>query len=169
MIISDMSPADWPAVARIHQEGIDTGHATFAEAPAGSWVEFIEGKIAGCSLVARDGDDVVGWVALSPTSKRSVYAGVAEVSVYVATRATGRGVGDALMRAVIAASEARGIWTLTASVFPENTGSLALHAKHGFRTVGRRARIGRMTHGPFAGRWRDTLLLERRSDVAGQG
>lgn len=168
MIISDMSLADWPAVAGIHQEGIDTGQATFAQAPAASWAEFIDSKIDGCSLVAREGDAVVGWVALSPTSKRSVYAGVAEVSVYVAAHATHRGVGDALMQAVIAASEAHGIWTLTASIFPENTASLRLHAKHGFRIVGRRVRIGRMLHGPHAGRWRDTLLLERRSEIVGQ-
>jgi L-amino acid N-acyltransferase YncA len=107
-------------------------------------------------------------MTLNPTSKRAVYAGVAELSIYVAASAVGQGVGDRLMRALIEASEARGIWTLVASVFPENTASLRLHAKHGFRTLGRRERIGRMTHGPLAGRWRDTLLLERRSAIAGQ-
>ena len=165
--VEPMTDADWPAVARIHQEGIDTGHATFAAAPAASWAEFAEGKIAGCSLVARAAGAVVGWAALSPTSKRAVYAGVADVSIYVAASAMGRGVGDRLMRALIETSEARGIWTLWASIFPENEASLRLHAKHGFKTLCWRERIGRMTFGPMAGRWRDTLLLERRSAVAG--
>ena len=160
--------ADWPAIARIHQEGIDTGHATFATAPAASWAEFSDGKIAGCSLVACIDGVVVGWATLNPTSKRAVYAGVAELSIYVAASVVGQGVGDRLMRALIEASEARGIWTLVAGIFPENTASLRLHAKHGFRTLGRRERIGRMSHGPLAGRWRDTLLLERRSAVVGQ-
>jgi phosphinothricin acetyltransferase len=166
--IRPATEADWPAIARIHQEGIDTGHATFATAPAASWAEFVDGKIAGCSLVARIDGTVVGWATLSPTSKRAVYAGVAELSIYVAASAVGQGVGDRLMRALIATSEARGIWTLVAGIFPENTSSLRLHAKHGFRTLGRRERIGRMTYGPLAGRWRDTLLLERRSAIAGQ-
>lgn len=170
-MLIDISPAsetDWPAIARIHQEGIDTGHATFATAPAASWAEFVDGKIAGCSLVARIDGTVVGWATLNPTSKRAVYAGVAELSIYVAASAVGQGVGDRLMRALIETSEARGIWMLVAGVFPENVASLRLHAKHGFRTLGRRERIGRMSHGPLAGRWRGTLLLERRSAVVGQ-
>lgn len=165
--IRPASETDWPAIARIHQEGIDTGHATFATAPAASWAEFSEGKIPSCSLVARMAGVVVGWATLNPTSKRAVYAGVAELSIYVARDAAGQGVGDRLMRALIEASEARGIWTLVAGIFPENAASLRLHAKHGFRTLGRRERIGRMSHGPLAGRWRDTLLLERRSAVVG--
>lgn len=112
-------------------------------------------------------DSVVGWACLTPVSDRCVYAGVAEVSVYVAAAARGRGVGDALMADLIERSEVAGIWTLQAGIFPENQSSIALHMRHGFRQVGRRERIGKMTHGPCAGQWRDTLLLERRSAVAG--
>lgn len=164
-----MGEAHWPAVAAIYREGIATGHATFAASPPASWAEWQAGKVAACSLVALDGESVVGWAALSPTSARAVYAGVAEVSVYVAQRARGRGVGALLMPALIAASEAHGIWTLQGSIFPENEASLRLHAAHGFRRVGLRERVGRMEHGPLAGRWRDTVLVERRSAVAGVG
>ena len=110
----------------------------------------------------------MGWATVASVSDRCVYAGVAEVSLYVAAAARGRGVGSALMSELIARTEAAGIWTLQAGIFPENAASLALHARHGFRTVGRRERVGKMTHGPRAGEWRDTLLLERRSAVAGR-
>src|SRR5207244_1966296 len=106
---------------------------------------------------------------LAKVSDRCVYAGVAEVSVYVATAARGRGVGDALLRGLIARADAEDVWTLQAGIFPENQASLKLHARHGFREVGRRVRLGKMTHGPCAGEWRDVLLLERRSEVAGIG
>lgn len=165
--ISAMTESDWPAVAAIYQEGIDTGNATFTPAPPASWEEWQRGKLTACSLVARAGEAVVGWAALSPTSTRAVYAGVAEVSVYVAAAARGRGVGAALLQALIAASEAQGIWTLQAGIFPENAASLRLHAAHGFRVVGRRERIGQMTVGAQRGLWRDILLLERRSTVVG--
>ncbi len=112
--------------------------------------------------MARNNDGVLGWAALSPASKRDVYAGVAEVSVYVAASARGRGVGGALMQALIEASERHGVWTLQSSVFPENHASVALHLNHGFREVGRRERIARR-HGV----WRDTVVLERRSRVVG--
>ncbi len=112
--------------------------------------------------MARNGDSVLGWAALSPVSKREVYAGVAEVSVYVSAAARGRGVGGALMRALIEASERHGVWTLQSSVFPENQASIGLHLKHGFRELGRRERVARL-HGV----WRDTVLLERRSRVVG--
>ena len=168
--ITAMAAADWPAVAAIYREGIATGHATFAPAPPDSFAQWSEAKVAGCSLVARDTPvGIVGWACLSPVSDRCVYAGVAEVSVYVAAAARGRGVGDALMADLIERSEVAGIWTLQAGIFPENAASLALHVRHGFRQVGRRERIGKMTHGPCAGQWRDTLLLERRSTVAGTG
>src|SRR4051812_12135816 len=115
--ITPMNRADWPAVRAIYLEGIATGNATF-EAGAPSWEQWDAGHLPDCQLVARDGEEVLGWVALSPVSERCVYAGVAEVSVYVAERARGQGVGRALLEAVIAASEGRGIWTLQAGVFP---------------------------------------------------
>jgi phosphinothricin acetyltransferase len=167
--ITAMTAADWPTVAAIYREGIATGHATFAPAPPDSFGDFSAGKLMDCAIVAHDGGIPVGWATLSSVSDRCVYAGVAEVSVYVADAARGRGVGAALLVALIARAEAAGIWTLQAGIFPENQPSIALHVRHGFRTVGRRERIGKMTFGPCAGRWRDTLLLERRSAVAGTG
>lgn len=170
MKIEQMTAADWPEVAAIYRDGIATGHATFASAPADSFEEFCEGKLQPCALVAREGEGagrIVGWATLSKVSDRCVDAGVAEVSIYVASSARGRGVGNALLRELIKASEAEGIWTLQAGVFPENTPSVILHERHGFRVVGRRDRLGKMTFGPLAGRWRDVLLLERRSGVAG--
>ena len=169
--------ADWPAVAAIYREGIATGHATFAPAPPESFGDFSEGKVMECAVVARGSNSsppatknsVFGWATLTKVSDRCVYAGVAEVSVYVAAAARGRGVGDALLRALIARAEAAGVWTLQAGIFPENAASLALHARHGFREVGRRERLGKMPAiGPRAGEWRDVLLLERRSAVAGR-
>jgi L-amino acid N-acyltransferase YncA len=168
--IETMTEADWPAVAAIHREGIATGHATFASAPPDSFADWSDGKITACSLVSRDERGAVtGWSCLSKVSDRCVYAGVAEVSVYVAQGARGRGVGDGLLRELIAKSEAEEVWTLQAGIFPENSASLRLHARHGFREVGRREKLGKMTFGPRAGEWRDVLLLERRSRVAGAG
>jgi phosphinothricin acetyltransferase len=168
--VDQMTAADWPEVAAIYGEGIATGHATFASAPPESFAEFCHGKVEPCALVAReDVDDgrILGWAALSKVSDRCVYAGVAEVSIYVAAAARGRGVGNALLRGLIARSEGEGIWTLQAGIFAENTSSVVLHERNGFRVIGRRERIGKMTFGPQAGQWRDTLLLERRSRVAG--
>jgi len=157
-----MTPADWPAVARIYREGIATGQSTFnTDAP--SWEEWDAGHLAHCRLVAEAGGEVLGWAALIAVSDRCVYAGVAEESVYVGEAARGRGVGRALLAGLIAASEAHGIWTLQAGIFPENTVSVELHEKLGFRLVGRRERLGRMA----SGRWRDVLLLERRSTTIG--
>lgn len=161
--IRHMTEADWPVVADIYQQGIDTGNATFAPAPPPSWEAWRASKIAACSLVARDGDTVLGWAAVSPVSSREVYAGVVEHSIYVATAAAGRGIGAALLAALIGVSEAQGIWTLQSSIFPENTISLRLHERHGFRQIGRRAQIGLMRYGPWQGQWRDTILVERRS------
>ena len=164
-----MTAADWPAVRDIYQEGIATGHGTFECAPPPAWENFRKSKLPEFCLVARDeAGAVAGWVALSPVSARQVYAGVAEVGIYVAAARRGRGVGDALLAELIRVAEAGGLWTLQAVTFPENEASVALHQKHGFRLVGRRERIGRMRHGPLAGRWRDTVLLERRSRVAGR-
>lgn len=172
MNVQTMTAADWPAVAAIYAEGIATGHATFAVAPPESFENFSDGKLMACALVARENGvgpgSLLGWATLSKVSDRCVYAGVAEVSLYVTTAARGRGVGAALLGALIARADAEGVWTLQAGIFPENAASLAVHARAGFRTVGRRERIGRMNHGPLAGRWRDTLLLERRSVVVGR-
>ena len=159
-----MTAAHWPEVRAIYAEGIATGHATFAPEPP-SWTEWDAGHLPTCRLVAVAAtapDTVLGWAALSPVSGRCVYAGVAEVSVYVAAAARGQGVGRALLEALIAASEQNGLWTLQAGIFPENTASVALHEAVGFRQVGRRERIGQLR-----GQWQDTLLLERRSTVVG--
>jgi L-amino acid N-acyltransferase YncA len=158
-----MRPEDWPAVLAIYLEGIATGHATF-EQSAPEWDKWDAGHLAAARIVARsDNGDVLGWAALSPVSSRCVYAGVAEVSVYVAESARGRGVGRALLERLIDDSEANGIWTLQAGIFPENIASFSLHQSAGFRIVGNRERLGQMN-----GRWRDVVLLERRSEVAGQ-
>jgi L-amino acid N-acyltransferase YncA len=160
--IAPMIPEDWPAVRAIYLEGIATGNATFEQTPP-EWEKWDAGHLPDARIVARCKGDVVGWAALSAVSGRCVYAGVAEVSVYVAERARGQGVGRQLMARLIVNSESAGIWTLQAGIFPENVASIALHEGAGFRIVGRRERIGRMN-----GRWRDVVLLERRSAVAGQ-
>jgi phosphinothricin acetyltransferase len=161
--IRDMTAGDWPRVREIYAEGIATGHATFQSAPPG-WEEWDAGHLHAPRLIAESDGVVVGWAALSPVSKRPVYAGVAEVSVYVGGGARGRGVGLALLERLVRASEAAGLWTLQAGIFPENSASLALHERCGFRTVGVRERLGAMQ-----GRWRDVVLMERRSREAGAG
>jgi phosphinothricin acetyltransferase len=161
LTLRPLAPADWPAVRAIYQEGIATGQATF-ETAAPEWEQWDRAHRADCRLVAIAGGSVVGFAALSPVSARKVYAGVAEVSVYVAERARGGGVGRALLGELIRASEAEGIWTLQAGIFPENRASLRLHEGCGFRVLGRRERVGCL-----AGHWRDVALLERRSAVAG--
>ena len=161
--VGPMEAEDWPAVAEIYRQGIATGNATFeTEVPA--WEVWDAGHLETGRLVARVGDAMAGWAALSPVSDRCAYAGVAEVSVYVAEDHRGRGVGRRLLAALIEASEEAGIWTLQAGMFPENEGSLALHRKLGFRVVGRRERLGTLD-----GRWRDVMLLERRSGTVGAG
>jgi L-amino acid N-acyltransferase YncA len=167
IVISAMQAADWPHVSRIYQEGIDTGNSTFALHPPANWEEWSQGKINACSLVAHVDEAVVGWAAVSPASGRCVYAGVARVSVYVGASARGRGVGSALLQALIRTTEAFGLWTLEAGIFPENAASLHLHKKHGFRQVGIQERLGKMLYGEYAGQWRDVVLLERRSTVVG--
>jgi L-amino acid N-acyltransferase YncA len=165
--IDAMSTGDWVKVREIYQQGIDTGSATFSDAPPASWDEWRQGKINACSLAARANGQVVGWAALSPVSSRQVYAGVAETSLYVAENWRSKGVGSLLLAALICTSEANGIWTLQAVILPENQASLALHLKHGFRLVGRREALGRMEFGEYQGHWRDVLLLERRSKTIG--
>ena len=161
----DIRPAsfnDWPAIAAIYRAGIRTGHATFQredEIPdAATW---FAGKRPGSAIAATDAaGQVLGWAALSPVSSRAVYAGVAEVSIYVAETARGQGVGRLLMAHLIPASEADGVWTLQAGIFPENRISIKLHQTFGFRIVGVREKLGRM-HGV----WRDVVFMERRSPV----
>lgn len=148
----------WPQVREIYLEGIATGLATF-ETEAPDWESWRATHLTNCSLVAIERDQVVGWAALSPVSSRCTYSGVAEVSVYVSRRKRGLGIGTSLLKELIRASEREGIWTLEAGIFPENKGSLQIHFKNGFRTVGRRERLGKLN-----GTWRDVLLLERRSD-----
>jgi phosphinothricin acetyltransferase len=160
-VIDRMDDADWEQVRLIYLEGIATGDATF-ETEAPSWEKWNAGHLSHSRLVARSADVVKGWAALSPVSDRCVYGGVAEVSVYVGKEHRGEGVGRALLEALVSASEHNGIWTLQAGIFPENTSSVALHKRCGFREVGGRERIGKMKEV-----WRDTLLLERRSKVVG--
>ncbi|MEQ8965769.1 MAG: N-acetyltransferase family protein [Azospirillaceae bacterium] len=164
-------PAEIADVLAVHAEGIATGHATF-EARGPDWAGWDAKHLARPRLVAVEdgpaiGGRVIGWIAVGAVSTRAVYAGVAEVSVYVGAAARGRGVGRALLDGMIAASEGAGLWSLRASIFPENVASLALHLAAGFRVMGTFERIARMEHGPFAGQWRDTVILERRSPVVG--
>ncbi len=172
--ITEMTAEHAVAVLEIYQHGIDEGNSTF-ETEAPTWAAFDAAKSPAHRFVALDaldtrdirdaGDaesetsEVLGWVAASQVSKRACYAGVIEHSVYVAPTARGRGVGSELLRALIASAETAGIWTIQSGVFPENTASLALHAKHGFRVLGTQEKIGRATDG----RWRDVVLMERRS------
>jgi L-amino acid N-acyltransferase YncA len=159
MAIRALQPADWPDVARIYEEGIRTGNATF-ETAVPSWEAWAAGHLAEHRLVVTLDGDVVGWAALSAVSDRCCYGGVAEHSIYVAERARGLGFGRQLLAALIASSESGGFWTLQAGVFPENEASIALHTALGFRVVGVRERLGR-AHGV----WRDVVLLERRSEM----
>lgn len=161
--VRSMAADDWAEVEQIYREGIATGNATF-EAQPPSWGTFDAGKLVTGRLVATDNTGaVLGWVAASTVSTRDTYRGVVEHSVYVAPGAVGSGVGRLLLEAFIHAAEADGIWTIQSSIFPENVASLALHERTGFRVVGRRERIALMTYGPWAGQWRDTVFLERRS------
>jgi L-amino acid N-acyltransferase YncA len=159
--IREFDRADYPVVQRIYREGIESGDATFQSFPP-EWDAWDRATLAVCRLVAEEKGAVVGWIALSPVSGRCVFAGVAEVSIYIAAAARGRGVGQALLSCLIEASERAGIWTLEAGIFPENRASIALHERNGFRVVGVRERLGRM-----GDRWRDVLLLERRSKITG--
>ena len=154
--IRDLRPGDWPEVARIYAQGIETGNATF-ETAIPSWEEWDAAHLAEHRFVAEVDGRVVGWIALGPVSDRECYSGVAEVTAYVAENARGQGVGATLAQQLVASSEARDIWTLQTSVFPENEPSLTLLKRHGFREVGVRERIGQLN-----GVWRDTVLLERR-------
>lgn len=156
-----MAVTDAADVLAIYQAGLDTGQASF-ETEAPDWPAFDAARLPDHRFVATEPATgaVLGWVAVSPVSTRPVYAGVVEHSVYVAPAAHGRGVGRALLAALIASTEAAGVWTIQSGVFPENVASIGLHAAYGFRVVGTRERIGR-----HHGRWRDVILLERRSPL----
>jgi L-amino acid N-acyltransferase YncA len=159
LAVEPMSASDWPQVAEIYRQGLETGHATF-ETEVPSYAAWDESHLEEARLVARVDGAIVGWAALSPVSDRCVYGGVAEDSVYVAPAAGGRGVGRALLAELVRRAESAGIWTLQAGIFPENAVSLTLHERCGFRIVGRRERLGK-----HRGVWRDVLLVERRSDA----
>ena len=159
MQVRDLRAGDWPEVARIYAEGIQTGNATF-ETEVPSWEAWDAAHLPAHRFVAERDGRVAGWIALLPVSRRECYAGVAEVSVYVAGEARGAGVGSELLAALVESAERAGLWTLQTSVFPENEASLRLLRRFGFREVGVRERIGRL-HGV----WRDTVLVERRSEV----
>jgi|SRR5436853_3132505 len=161
--IDEMAPCDWDSVRTIYEEGIATGDATF-ETAAPDWEKWDSSHLREARLVARSDGEVLGWAALSRVSERCVYAGVAEVSVYVGKTQQGRGIGGALLEALIVESERSGVWTLQAGIFPENYSSIVIHKKHGFREVGFRKRLGKLN-----GIWRDVLLLERRSAITGLG
>lgn len=157
--VSALRPEHWPEVARIYEEGIATGNATF-ETEVPSWEQWDRAHLDRHRFVAvRDGA-VFGWTAVSPVSDRCVYGGVVENSVYVAEQARGEGVGLALLERLAASTEAAGIWTIQTGIFPENVASVRLHERAGFEVVGRRKRLGKLR-----GVWRDVLLLERRSDL----
>jgi L-amino acid N-acyltransferase YncA len=161
MKIEKLNESHYLSVKEIYLEGIATGHATFqTDAPA--WNEWDKSHLIHSRIVVADGNNIAGWAALTPVSGRCVYAGVAEVSVYVAAVCRGKGVGDLLLKELIKESEANAIWTLQAGIFPENEASLNLHEKNGFRIVGTREKVGKMNSV-----WRDTVLLERRSKIIG--
>lgn len=161
MIIRQMTASDWEQVSNIYSEGIATGFATF-ETSAPDYGQWDSSHTEHSRLVAEDNGILLGWAALSPVSNRCVYGGVGEVSIYISSQSRGKGIGQLLMERLIEESEKAGFWTLQSGVFPENTGSIKLHEKMGFRYIGKRERIGKI-HGA----WKDNLLFERRSSTVG--
>ena len=157
MEIIPLLPEHWAAVRTIYEQGIATGHATF-QTSAPEWTEWDSTHLKHSRLVAIENGQVIGWAALTPVSSRCVYAGVAEISVYIASDHRGKKIGQNLLKALIIDSERQGLWTLQAGIFPENTASLKIHENAGFRQIGYREKIGNM-----AGTWRDTVLLGKRS------
>lgn len=157
-----MKTSDWAQVAEIYMEGMKTKIATFLSEPP-SWNEWNKGHCKSCRLAARAGDTILGWAALCPVSDRCVYAGVAEVSIYIGKQYQGQKVGTALLEKLIELSEENGYWTLQSEIIKENTFSLNLHKKCGFREIGYRERLGKMDDG----KWHDVVLMERRSKLVG--
>ena len=160
MKIIEMLPSHWESVKQIYAEGIASGNATFQTAIP-TWIEWDEAHVKNSRLIAVEDTEVLGWAALTPVSGRCVYAGVGEVSVYVSEKTRGKGVGKKLLNALINESEKNNFWTLQAGIFPENFASIKIHEVCGFRIIGSREKIGQMN-----GQWRDTLLLEKRSQSA---
>jgi phosphinothricin acetyltransferase len=165
-IIDPMNPSDWEQVRAIYVEGIKNGNSTF-EIDVPNWEKWDATHLQKPRFVAREQGNILGFISLAPVSSRAVYAGVAEVSLYVGSLYRKQGIGSALMSSLIAASEKAGIWTLQGSIFPENVANIALVKKHGFREIGRREKIAKMTYGDLKGTWRDTVSVERRSKVVG--
>jgi phosphinothricin acetyltransferase len=159
--IKPLEPLHWNEVRRIYEEGLHTGNATF-QTSAPEWEEWDKSHIQTGRFVAIENENILGWAALTPVSGRCVYGGVAEISVYVSENARGKGVGKELLKSLIENSEANGFWTLQAGIFPENIASIRIHEATGFRIIGKREKIGKMN-----GQWRDTILLERRSQIIG--
>ena len=161
VVIDNMDENSWNDVARIYRSGIETKNATF-ENKVPDWISWDNAHRKDCRLIAKLDDKIVGWAALSDVSDRCVYSGVANVSIYIYTEFWRRGIGDKLMKSLIKESESTGIWTLQAGIFPENESSLKLHQKNGFRIIGIREKLGKMDN-----KWRDVVLLERRSKIKG--
>ncbi len=161
IVINHLAIDSWSEVARIYEAGIATKNATF-ETKVPDWDFWDKAHRNDCRFIARINNRIAGWAALSNISDRCAYSGVAEVSIYVDPEFRGMGVGDKLMNALVIESELNGIWTLQAGIFPENIASIKLHHKYGFRTIGTRERLGKLDN-----KWRDVLLLERRSRVTG--
>jgi L-amino acid N-acyltransferase YncA len=159
--IKPMEPHHWNEVRRIYEEGLSTGNATF-QTTAPEWEDWNKAHIQTGRLVAFENGIIVGWAALTSVSDRCVYGGVAEISVYVAESTRGKGIGKNLLKSLIENSEANKFWTLQAGIFPENIASIKIHEANGFRMIGKREKIGQMN-----GIWRDTVLLERRSNTVG--
>ena len=159
MVIRPFKKEDWESVRAIYQAGIETGIATF-ETHVPDWEVWDKKFLKKCRLVAEEKSKVKGWAVLSLVSKRQVYQGVAEVSIYVDLNCTQKGIGSVLMARLIEASERENFWTLQSTIFPENIASIRIHEKFGFRVVGRRERIAKRD-----GKWKDTILLERRSNL----
>ena len=159
--IKPLEPLHWNEVRRIYEEGLYTGNATF-QTSAPEWDEWDKTHLQTGRLIAIENEKIIGWAALTPVSGRCVYGGVAEISVYVSENARGKGVGKELLKSLIENSEANGFWTLQAGIFPENVASIKIHEATGFRIIKKKKKIGKMN-----GHWRDTILLERRSQTVG--
>ena len=161
MQIIDLLTEHWESVKKIYEDGIATGNATF-QTSAPTWEEWNQAHIPIPRLIAIANDEILGWAALTPVSGRCVYAGVAEISIYIGSIARGKGIGKQLLNQLIEESEKQNIWTLQSGIFPENKASISLHQSAGFRIIGKREKIGMMD-----GKWRDIVLLEKRSHTIG--